>query len=253
MLAWRILKPLRPILAILTGYLALVAVMYFRQRSMLFFPTHNARPTTSLWPWQDEGHVIGYCHEVANPDTIWLMLHGNGGQAADRDHALHCLPGQDSLYVLEYPGYGLREGHPSRETLNQAAVEAYHRLRTQHPKAAVCVIGESLGSGPACALAAANPPPDKIVLLAPFDVLARVASRRFPFLPVRLLLRDAWDNVQALKDYRGPVEIFAALNDQVIPVEHARALAEQVPGARLTIFPGGHTDWSDSEQVKIRR
>ena len=137
--------------------------------------------------------------------------------------------------------------------MNQAASEAYHLLRSQNQNTntAICVLGESIGTGPACSLAREKTAPDKIVLVVPFDTLASVASRRFFFLPVRLLLRDSWDNVESLRHYAGPVEIFGAIDDTIIPIEHAKALARQIPSARFTAISGGHNDWSENKQVKI--
>ena len=160
---------------------------------------------------------------------------------------------QDSLYVLEYPGYGQREGSPSLKSMNQAASEAYQLLRAHNKNIPVCVLGESIGSGPACSLARESVPPDKIVLVVPFDSLLSVASERFWFLPVRLLLRDVWNNVDALKHYAGPVDIFGARDDEIIPVKHAKALASQVPVAHFAEIDGGHNDWSANSQVKITR
>jgi hypothetical protein len=233
-------------------YLAVVAIACCRQRSMLFFPTHDALPT-SLAPWLDGSRTIGWCREAPNARAIWLMMHGNGGQAADRDYVLQCMSGQDSLYVLEYPGYGSREGSPSMESINRAAAEAYQLLRSRYPNTPVCVLGESIGSGPACALAREKIAPDKIVLVVPFDTLANVAARHLPFLPVRLLLRDPWDNVESLRRYAGPVEIFGARDDTIIPIGHAKALARQIPSARFIEIPGRHNDWAQEDQVKIRR
>jgi pimeloyl-ACP methyl ester carboxylesterase len=248
-----VIKPMwRLVGMLLVVYLVVVMIVFFRQRAMLFFPTHLAL-STGLSPWSDGKQTIGFCHEVTNAPTIWLMMHGNGGQAADRDYVLPCMSGRDSLYVLEYPGYGLRKGSPSLESMNQAAAEAYELLRAQHPGAPVCVLGESLGSGPACALAREKIAPDKIVLVVPFDNLAGVASGHFFFLPVRLMLRDAWDNVESLKHYSGPVEIFAAEADAIIPVQHAKSLAAQIPNAHFTQIPGGHNDWAYGGKVKIRR
>jgi hypothetical protein len=247
----RRLKPVPRIAGILlVGYLAIVAVVYFSQRSMLFFPTHRT-PVSSLSPWSDGGLTIGYCREAPNPRTIWLMMHGNAGQAADRGYVLQRMSEQDSLYVLEYPGYGSRPGTPSREAMNGAASAAYRLLRSGHRATPVCVLGESIGSGPACELARERIAPEKIVLIVPFDSLAKLAGERFPFLPVRLLLRDAWDNTEALRDYTGPVDIFGATEDVVIPMGHARALANQVRQARFIAFEGGHNDWSGNVRVKI--
>lgn len=250
---WHAISPLLRIAAVLSAvYLVFVVVVYYQQRTMLFFPTHEAR-FTRLRPWSDGAHMIGYCREIPNARTIWLMMHGNAGQAADRDYVLQRMSAEDSLYVLEYPGYGLRERSPSRKSMDQAASEAYRLLRSRYPNAPVCVLGESIGSGPACALATEPIAPDKIVLVVPFDCLANVAGRRFPFLPVRLLLRDNWDNGEALKRFPGPIEIFGAIDDAIIPIEHAKTLAAQIPSAHFVAIVGGHNEWSENEKVRITR
>jgi uncharacterized protein len=247
------MKPMLRIIGILfVLYVVVVAFVYFRQRSMLYFPSHNTF-STGLTPWSDGRQTIGFCREVTNAQTIWLMMHGNAGQAADRDYVLPCMSEHDSLYVLEYPGYGLREGSPSRESINKAASEAYQLLRSRNPGTPVCVLGESLGSGPSCALAREKIPPDKIVLVVPFDNLAGVASGHFFFLPVRLMLHDNWDNVESLRNYTGPIDIFGAGDDTIIPIKHAKSLAAQIPNAHFTEITGGHNDWANVGQVKIKR
>jgi pimeloyl-ACP methyl ester carboxylesterase len=237
-------------------YAVVVVIVYFWQRSLLYYPSHWSSTDLihrGVRPWMDGSRMIGYCREIPHPHTIWLMTHGNAGQAAQRDYVLERMSPQDSLYVLEYPGYGAREGKPSLENINRAASEAYQLLHAQNPGIPVCVVGESLGTGPACALALENNPPDKIVLVLPFDVLANAAAVHFPWLPVRLLLRDNWNNVESLKHYSGPVDIFGAVNDTIIPIEFARALAKQVPQAHFTELSCGHNAWAQEPQVKIER
>ena len=233
-------------------YVLLVVIIYFAQRSLLYFPSHGPR-STALAPWSDGATTIGYCREVEHPRTVWLLMHGNAGQAAHRDYVLPRMSGEDSLYVLEYPGYGDRPGRPSMASINKAASAAYRLLRSRYPGTPVCALAESIGSGPACALAREPMPPDKIVLLVPFDSLVSVAAEHFPFLPVRFMLRDRWDNVASLKGYQGVVQIFGAQEDTIIPMAHAKALASQVPGARFTAIPGGHNDWSEHPGVVIQR
>jgi pimeloyl-ACP methyl ester carboxylesterase len=243
---------LRIVVILCVLYVIAGTTIYFKQRALLFFPTHLTR-STRLAPWLAGSQLIGYCREVPNPRTIWFMAHGNAGQAADREYVLPCMSGQDSVYVLEYPGYGNREGQPSLALMNQAALEAYRLLRRLNPNTPVSVLGESIGSGPACALALEKVPPDKIVLVVPFDTLAQVASGKYPFFPIRLLLKDRWDNVEALRHYRGPIDIYGAVEDNIIPMRHAKALAEQISQCRFVAIPGGHNDWADSGQVRIER
>ncbi len=250
---WTSLRPYAILAAIAAvGSAAVVALIAFNQRRMIYFPSHDAVQTT-LRPWIVDGQVIGYCRPVENPRTVWLMTHGNGGQAAHRSYVLPRLSDRDALYVLEYPGYGLRPGQPSSAAFNAAAAEAYQILKREFPQTPVGAIGESIGSGPAASLAALPHPPAKIVLVVPFDSFASVAAGHMPFLPVRLLLRDHWDNVAALKDYAGPIDIFAAPADEVIPFKHAQNLAARLPRAKLVELPSGHNDWSASTLVRIER
>lgn len=220
-------------------------------RSSLFYPTH-AGGDNGLAHWTHEGALIGFARLVAAPDNIWLLLHGNGGQAADRVYALGRFSERDAVFILEYPGYGSRPGAPSRKSFDAAALAAYESLRAQFPGKAVCVAAESIGSGPASTLARAAQPPDKLVFLAPFDELKSVAREHVPYLPVGLILRGSWNNIEALAGYSGAVDVFGAERDTVIPVEHARRLAASLPQAKFHLIPGGHNEWSQQAQVSIR-
>lgn len=221
------------------------------QRKFLFYPTHH-NGDNGLTAWQAEGKTIGYSRQVTSPENVWLMLHGNGGQASHRTYAIPCFSERDSVFILEYPGYGARDGKPSRASFDAAATEAHLLLRKTFPNIPICVAGESIGSGPACTLATQSQPPNKIVLVVPFDNLTSVAAEHVSFLPVSWILEAKWDNTHSLSSYKGPVEIFGAEQDTVIPIDHAKKLAAAIPSAQFHSIPGGHNDWSRQSQVKIR-
>jgi uncharacterized protein len=168
--------------------------------------------------------LIGFSCLVESPKNVWLLIHGNRGQVADREYVIHCLSIEDSVFILEYPGYGNRSGKPSRKSFNEAAEEAYWELRERFPGTPVCVAGESIGSGGACYLASLNSPPDKVALVVPFDVLSSVAKEKFPSVIVNLVLKSNWNNVDSLSGYKGPVDIFGAKLDTIIPVSHEQAI-----------------------------
>lgn len=221
------------------------------QRKLLFYPTHHPE-ANGLEVWRADGEAIGHVRPVERPEHVWLMLHGNGGQAADRIYALSSFSERDAVHVLEYPGYGLRGGKPSRKSFNAAAKQAYADLVRRYPGQTVGVVGESIGTGPACFLAGQSPAPAKLVLITPFDRMETLASRHVSWIFASLMLEAKWDNVAALRHFRGPVDIFAAEGDLVIPIAHATALADAVPQARFHRISGGHNDWSQSGQVRIR-
>lgn len=223
-------------------YAILCCILFFVQRSLLFHPTHHSQQR-GLAPWREDGQIIGQCRELEQPNAIWLMMHGNAGQASDRDYILDHISSDTSIYVLEYPGYGERTGRPSQQAFNSAAIDAYGRLRKKYPNLKIGVIGESIGSGPASMLTQLPNPPDKLILVVPFDTLYNVAARRMFFLPVWLLLLDRWDNIQAMGKYTGPIEIYGAKQDDVIPCLHAKNLADHYPNARFVELECGHNDW----------
>lgn len=221
------------------------------QRMVLFHPTHDAQ-AAELKPWVNQGRVIGYARDLPEPRNVWLLLHGNGGQAATRDYVLKVFDDGDSVFVMEYPGYGKRPGMPSRASFDKAARQAYNLLRARFPDRPVCVASESLGSGPASVLSGEAHPPDKIVLVVPFSDLESLAGEYVKFPPPAWLVAGGWNNVKALAGYRGPVEVFGAELDKAIPVEQARALAASLPQARFHLLPGGHRDWSTAPEMRIR-
>lgn len=216
----------------------------------LYFPSHEP-DTSGLAEWRVDGQLVGYARPVGKPRSVWLILHGNGGQASQRRYIIDLLPADSSVYVLEYPGYGRRPGKPSMKAINAAAQAAYAELRARHSGLSVGVLGESLGTGPASFLCSLPSPPDRAVLMVPYDNLLSVAKKHVRWLPVGLLMRDKWDNVAALSAYKGPVTIYAAKNDTIIPVVHAQNLAKSVPHARYVELDCGHGDWSAQPQVRI--
>jgi pimeloyl-ACP methyl ester carboxylesterase len=245
---WKMLKIFLTFLVVLAASLALGC--HAIQRKVLFFPSHHENDN-GFARWTQGGETIGYAREVADPKNVWLMLHGNGGQAADRAYAMFAFDPGDSVYVLEYPGYGQRAGTPSRRAFDDAARAGYADLRARFPGKRVCIAGESLGSGPASVLSRETPPPDKIVLVVPFERITDVAHDHVHYLPVSLILAGTWDNIDALRGYRGPIEIFGAERDEVIDVRHARALAASLPQAKFHLIPGGH-GWGNGRDVYFR-
>ncbi|MDL2274765.1 hypothetical protein LJC22_01395 [Desulfosarcina sp. OttesenSCG-928-G10] len=221
------------------------------QRSLLFYPSHGDHVPRELVPWIREGEIIGYVREVAEPESIWLMLHGNSGQAAGRTYALPCFPENAAVYILEYPGYGQRKGKPASATINAAAKAGFLDLKARYPDLPVCVAGESIGTGPASFLGSLETPPDKIVLVVPFDTLSDLARHHVRYLPVGLLLADCWDNGKALSTYKGPVDIFATPHDRITPFSQAVSLAQKVPHATFYRMDGGHNDWSRDGRVRL--
>ncbi len=235
------------ILIFLVIITCLVIFRSYIENSILFHPTHEdsekLAKASNFEKWFIKNKYTGWKKLVGKNNTIWLFLHGNAGQAIDRLYAENCFNRNNNIFILEYPGYGERKGIPSMKTFNNAAVEAYNYLKKDFPKNKICVVGESIGTGPACYLANQNIPPDKIVLITPFDKLEDVAKEKLPFLPISKIMKNKWNNIESLESFEGDLEIYGAKEDQIIPVEHALKLSKSNRNAKFHLIPGGHNDW----------
>ncbi|HNX05058.1 MAG TPA: hypothetical protein PKI32_06125 [Opitutales bacterium] len=237
-----LLRSLRRVLiALALIYLIGVAALWVFQRRLMYHPTHEP-VAMALTEWMPDGQYSGYVREGSG-ENVWLFLNGNAGQASRFTFAADLLPRTDKVYFLEYPGFGARPGSPSMATLNAAAEKACGDIRRENPGAKLTVIGVSLGSGPAAHLGSIANPPERIVLIVPFGRMSDESQYKYPYLPARWLVRDDWDNIASLRNYRGRLQIFAERDDLMIPVKHARALHAALPQSEYTELPGGHGDW----------
>jgi alpha-beta hydrolase superfamily lysophospholipase len=149
--------------------------------------------------------------------------------------------------LVEYLGYAARPGKISEKALVADALETVRLARQRYP-GRLMLFGESLGCGVAAA-AAADPDLaiDAVVLATPWDKLANVAVRHYPWLPVRLLLRDRYDSVHNLSQYQGDVTIVLAEADEIIPRQSTLTLYDSLRSTRhkrlVTISGSGHNDW----------
>jgi pimeloyl-ACP methyl ester carboxylesterase len=175
------------------------------------------------------------------------VFHGNGGTAADRRFYPDVLGAHGYRVILaEYPMYGGRKGELGERAFVADGIETVH-LAFEEYGDPLYILGESLGSGVAAAVAGeASVKVDGIVLITPWDTLESVAKTKFPFLPVRLLLKDKYDSIENLHSFKGKIAVVGAERDEIIPVIHAENLFNSLPGngkRMWTIEEAGHNDW----------
>jgi uncharacterized protein len=223
-------------------YLSAMVVVTLFQRRLIFFPSRE-HPQSQYTQWNEYDSQIGWKKISKSQKHIWLFFHGNRGNVLTRDFILKCIPAEDSVYAVEYPGYGFRNGSPSKRSIDAAADEAFAALRAKNPGVPIVVVGESIGSGPACHLAKHASPPEKIILAVPFDNFPSVAQSRMFYVPAKWLVADRWNNVESLEGYKGKLEIYALSNDKVVPSIHARRLYRAYPDAVYHECDGVHRDW----------
>lgn len=229
---------LRFALGLLACYGGLCAVIFTVQRRLQYFPDRSSEAgalqragASGLVPWRGaEGHLLGWRRPgPSKASARVLVFHGNAGNALDRVYYVQLFESLGADVVLmEYPGYGARPGEPTEATLVAAGREAVAALAPEGP---LYLVGESLGSGVALQVAgSARAQVQGVLLVTPYARMSEVGAEAYPWLPVRWLLRDRWDNLAALPTYPGPVAILLAGRDEVVGAAQGRRLAEAALG-----------------------
>jgi pimeloyl-ACP methyl ester carboxylesterase len=244
---------------LLKAFILTAAVMIISgcdlQNKLLYYPGSSAPSEESLKAdnikrWESSASDYRGLVAANNADgakgTI-VVFHGNGGIAADRTYYLKDLGTLGYRVILaEYPGYGGRKGELGEKAFVHDAGETV-RLASERYGGPIFLLGESLGCGVAAAVARVTPVKiDGIVLITPWDTLVSIARAKFPFLPVRLILTDRYDNIGNLGSFKGRIAVVGAERDEVIPLAHAKNLYDALPGSarRMWTMQGaGHNDW----------
>jgi pimeloyl-ACP methyl ester carboxylesterase len=227
-------------------YVGLCAALFFFQRSMIYFPQpRSAGASIATISFKSGDHeVIVTTRAHAGPQAL-IYFGGNAEDVSANVPELSRAFAEHALYLLHYRGYGGSGGTPSEAALFADALILFDRVHAEHPS--VVVIGRSLGSGVAVHLASMRPVA-RLVLVTPYDSLEDIAAGRFPFFPVRWLLRDRFDSRTYAPKVSAPTLLIGAEHDEVVPVRSARLLATRFrPGvATLVVLPGtGHNTVSE--------
>jgi hypothetical protein len=78
-----------------------------------------------------------------------------------------------------------------------------------------------------------------LILESAFTSVRPLAAK---YLVPSWLVRDPFDNLHALRNYRGPLLVVHGAADNLVPIEHGRTLSAAVSGAEFHEFQCGHND-----------
>src|SRR5262249_18452602 len=235
------------------GYVLVVAVLYFAQRSMLYHPTAlRIPPVDAGMPEAQEGELktsdgetlVAWQVPPRDDKPVVIYFHGNGEIIQWRiGHHRALIRDGAGLLAVNFRGYGGSTGTPTEDGLHRDAAAAYAFAAARYPAQRIVLCGGSLGTGGAVKLAAEQPVA-KLILEAPYTATSDVAAEMFPFVPVRWLMKDQLHSDQWIGKVHVPVLIMQGSRDEVIPIrfgERLFALANE-PKRFVRFDGGGHND-----------
>jgi fermentation-respiration switch protein FrsA (DUF1100 family) len=245
-------KLLSIVLPLVGVYALIVGALYVMQRPMIFLAGMSPTPPdlNGVPGFQEVSHRtedgldLRALYRPAAPGALTLVyFHGNADGLSGSLRVTERLAAQGyGLFLVGYRGYDTNPGSPTEDGLYADGRSAMKWL-SEHgvPSSRTVLVGNSLGSGPATEIAATHPVAG-LVLISGYTSLPDVAASAYPLIPVRLLMRDRFDNIGKIKRVTAPILLLHGTADQTIPYSHAEKLAETVGGrAQLVPFEGiGH-------------
>ena len=198
------------------------------------------------FPSHDEAIIRGWHLQVQSTpsEQLILLLHGNGGHRAFRTRWYELASSlKTDLLTIDYHGYGDSEGTPSEPALisDAKATWEYAVAKLSYSPSKIVILGESLGGGVGVQLAAIqcrrNQAPAGLILSATFSSMVETAGRKFPWLPVRLMLQDRYHSDRHIPEVNCPLLQFHGADDALVPLSLGQRLYELAPAKSANGIP----------------
>ena len=175
---------------------------------------------------------------------VVLFLHGTPGTVPDQVWRLDQLKHSGlGILAIDWRGYGGSTGNPTELGLRADARAGFDFIRAAAPQSKIAVFGESLGTGPAVALARDRPVAG-VLLNAPYASVRRLFELRGLPIPYRWLMKDPFDSEALIGGVTAPLLILHGTDDPAIPVAEAHRLydAAHEPKTIFIADGAGHLD-----------
>jgi fermentation-respiration switch protein FrsA (DUF1100 family) len=242
-------------LAIILGYAAIVALMWFAQERLMFYPRPALAPPAAPPGWHLEevklaapdGTMLAgvLVRPSATRGPLVIYFGGNAEEVTEFASTVHETYGPRAVLLVNYRGYGASGGTPGEKALVADAVTLYDwaQRRPDVDPERIALHGRSLGTGVAVQLAAERAA-RCVVLTSPFASALEVARAAYPWLPVALLMRHPFDSMARAPGLRMPLLALMGEADTLIPAEHSERLARAWGGPveRERYAGFGHND-----------
>jgi hypothetical protein len=251
-------------LIVLGAAALLLGVLWALQRRLIYLPfPADVAPAAAVLPGarevtlctDDRLRLGAWFLDPGEAAVAVLVAPGNAGNRSLRAPLAAALARRGlAVLLFDYRGFGRNRGRPTQAGLARD-VRAARRFLLEEAGFArerIVYYGESLGSAVVTELATTDPPA-ALVLRSPFTDLASVGRVHYPFLPVRLLLRDRYPLAEQIAGVAVLTTVVYGEDDGIVPPAQSRAVAAAAAGpVRLVEVAGAdHNDRALLDGVEL--
>jgi fermentation-respiration switch protein FrsA (DUF1100 family) len=234
------------LLTFVFAYFLLLIFTYFFQRNLLYHPNVNSYSDDKILvnikkvkiKTNDNIDLISWYHNKNKKDykTI-LFLHGNAGSLENRIHKINHFKNMNvNFLIIAWRGFSGNEGSPSEEGLYEDANAAVRWLEFNGiKKKNIIIYGESLGTAIALEIAQ-NKNFAGIILESPFTSMIDAGKKKYPILPVKLLLKDKYQSDIKIKNIQSPILIMHGKADNLVPFNMGEKMYELADNPKYSYF-----------------
>ena len=232
--------------SIIIAYLLLLIFIYFYQRNLLYHPLENN--------YQNDKAQFNYEEVFIKVDDkiklkSWIIekdlkkfktlvfFHGNAGDLSNRIYKLNELNKLEiNILIISWRGFSGNEGFPTEQNLYKDAEAAIKWLNSKEIQSnKIILYGESLGTGVAVEIGKKNIF-NSIILESPFTSMENAAKIYYPYLPVKLLLKDKYDSINKIKIIETPILIMHGMKDDIVPFSMGKELFNKANNPKYSYF-----------------
>ena len=227
-------------------YFFILISTYVFQRNLLYHPSENNYFGDQLEvkiekvkiKTQDNIELLSWYHNknIDRYKTI-LFLHGNAGTLENRIHKInHFKDMYINFLLVAWRGFNGNKGKPTEKGLYEDARSAVVWLKSKGIKENNIVIyGESLGTGVATEIAQKKNFAG-VILESPFTSMIEAGKTKYPYLPVRLLLKDKYESNKKIKNIKSPILIMHGKVDNIVPFYMGKKIYELANEPKYSYF-----------------
>tara|TARA_Y100000996_G_C22402785_1_gene593827 strand:- start:65 stop:865 length:801 start_codon:yes stop_codon:yes gene_type:complete len=232
--------------SIIIVYLIVLVFIYLYQRNLLYHPSeNNYQEDKAQFSYEeikiDVNKEIQLKSWLIRKDfkkfKTLLIFHGNAGDLSNRIYKLNELNKLDiNILLISWRGFSGNKGSPTEKNLYEdaeAAIKWLNEKKIKNDK--IILYGESLGTGVAVEMGKRYSF-NSLILESPFTSIENSAKIYYPYLPVKLLLKDRYDSISKIKMVKSPILVMHGKKDDVVPFNMGQKLFKEANQPKHSYF-----------------